>query len=275
LTVLINGDQGDRNSVLDRGLLYGQSVFETIAIVDGTACLVDAHIRRLTRGCEVLGIPLDVDVLIDEIDSLVKGQKKNVLRVTLSMGAGGRGYLNPHNPKPQRILSLHEYPVHPVTNWQQGIELGIAEIRLAQQPALAGIKHGNRLEQVIARSQWQNNWQEALLLDNAENVIEATQSNVFIVSGAELLTPTLDLAGVEGVAREYVISNAHKLGLSIKTMPLSVDHIEAADEVFITNSIIGLWPVKKFKNRMYNTHQTSHKLLNLMIKNEVIPDHKT
>jgi len=158
-----------------------------------------------------------------------------------------------------------------VSNWEEGIEMGLAEIRLANQPALAGIKHGNRLEQVIARSQWQENWQEAILLDQNDQVIEATQSNVFILNGDELITPKLDMAGVAGIVRGFLISNAHKFGLTAKTMSLSSDDIETADAVFLSNSLIGLWPIRQFRSRRYSDHKTSHKLLELLIKNEVIP----
>jgi 4-amino-4-deoxychorismate lyase len=149
--------------------------------------------------------------------------------------------------------------------------VGVVDIRLPHQPALAGLKHGNRLEQVIARSQWRSGWDEALLLDQHSSVIEATQSNVFIVNDGELITPSLEFAGVAGVVREYLMSQAHKFGLSVKTMPLSINQIEAADEVFLSNSVIGLWPVKKLNAKLYSGHEIAHKLLKLMIKNEVIP----
>jgi len=272
---LVNGINSTQISVDDRGLLYGQSVFETIAVLNGQACLLDLHIKRLRLGCEVLGIPVDVDLLIKEIEHLISNSHKLVLRVTITMAAGGRGYLNPENPESTRVLSLHEYPTHPTTHWEEGVKLGTAAIRLAHQPALAGIKHGNRLEQVIARSEWRDTWHEALLLDQLGNVIEATQSNVFAIKDNQLLTPSLEAAGVAGVMREFVITNAYKLGLSVKTMSLSVDDIEAADEVFLTNSVIGLWPVNRFNTRLYNSQETSSKLLKLMIKNEVIPHYKT
>lgn len=264
-----------QTSALDRGLLYGQSLFETMALVDGKVCLLDSHLARLQTGCDVLGIPLDLDLLAAEIAELARSQEKSILRTTISMGPGGRGYLDPENPEPTRILSIHQYPEHPATNWEEGIELGIVDIKLAHQPALAGIKHGNRLEQIIARSQWQKNWQEGLLLDQQGNVVEGTQSNLFILSDEELLTPSLELAGVAGVVRGFVISEAHKLGLTVKIMSLSTDNIEAADEVFLTNSVIGLWPVRKLNSRRYCNREISHKLLKLMIKNEVIPHYKT
>jgi len=265
--------------------MYGQSVFETIAIDNGRACLLEAHLDRLRRGSEVLKIPLDSGALEAEIAEILDQQaqdqskashlERTVLRVTLSMGEGGRGYLNPQQAKPCRVLSLHAYPDHPITHWLDGIELGVADIRLSNQPVLAGIKHGNRLEQIIARSQWQDTWGEALMLDQSDNVIEGTQSNVFVIKGGDVLTPSLAMNGVAGVVREFVISNAHRLGLTAKTVSLSCDNLESADEVFLSNSIIGLWPVKKFNTRIYTNHEVSHKLLKLMIKNEVIPHYKS
>lgn len=255
--------------------MYGQSVFETVAIFNGKACLLDAHLDRLARGCQALSIPLDVDLLTQELAEFIKDTDKAVLRITLSMGSGGRGYLNPQTPDACRMLSLHPYPSHSQRFWEEGVEIGIVDIRLAHQPALAGIKHGNRLEQIIARSQWQQGWQEALVLDQFNKVVEGTQSNVFAVNGQDLLTPSVELAGVAGVVREFVISNAHKLGLTVKTMSLSTDCIKAADEVFLTNSVIGLWPVRKLDSCLYAKNEISHKLLKLMIKNEVIPHYKT
>ena len=255
--------------------MYGQTVFETIAVVNGKACLLEPHLERLQRGSSILGIPVDKELLVNEISRVIEHQSKSVLRVTLSMGEGGRGYRNPQKPEPTRILSLHSYPSHPTSYWEEGIELGIADIKLAHQPALAGIKHGNRLEQVIARTQWRENWQEALLLDQNNQVVEGTQSNVFILSGRDLVTPSLETAGVAGVVREFIISIAHKFGLSAKTMSLSRHDVEAADAVFLCNSVIGLWPVKKLNSRIYVDHEISHKLLKLMIKNDVIPHYKT
>jgi 4-amino-4-deoxychorismate lyase len=275
LTVFVNGQPESQISALDRGLLYGQSLFETIAVCNGNAYLLGSHIDRLKRGCEVLGIPLDIALLSQEINTLIQHQQRAVVRVTLTMGLGGRGYQNPDTPAPIRILSLHPYPDHPIQYWEEGIELGVAEIRLAHQPALAGLKHGNRLEQVIARSQWQQDWQEALLLDLNKLVIEGTQSNVFIVKENELCTPSLHQAGVSGVVRETVISEALKLGMTVKTMSLCLEHIETADEVFLTNSVIGLWPVKKFYTRLYNGFKTTRKLMKTLIKNEAIPNYKT
>lgn len=277
MLVLVNGQADTQASALDRGLLYGQSVFETIAVSNSKACLLDLHLKRLVLGANTLNIPICIDQVTADIDkALAKlDASRAVLRVAISMGEGGRGYLDPVEATPTRIVSIHSYPDHDSANWLEGIKLGVADVRISHQPALAGIKHGNRLEQIIARSQWQADWQEALLLDQNDCVVEATQSNVFIVKDDTVFTSKLDFAGVAGVAREYIISQLDNLGMRFESVSLSVNQIEAADEVFLSNSVIGLWPVKQFKNKIYSSFKTSHKLLKLMIKNEVIPNFKT
>jgi len=267
----VNGRVGDRISVLDRGLLYGQTVFETISVFDQQPLLLNAHLDRLKKGCKVLAIPLDQATLVEEIESVCDQTNKGVLRITISMGEGGRGYQNPEIAVANRIMSLHDFPHHPIENWQSGIELGLSEVRLADQPALAGIKHGNRLEQILARTNWSTKWQEAVLLNQHGQLIEATQSNVFLRSGSALKTPDLNLCGVNGVMRDFVIDNAEKIATEVQIVPLSMTDIETADEVFVTNSIIGLWPVKTFLQSHYSDFTVSQKLLDLMQDHGAIP----
>jgi len=247
VSVLVNGEVSSRISALDRGVMYGQCVFETIAISNGQACLLDAHLQRLKQGAQILKIEYDHEALISEISAFISDVSSGVLRINLTMGEGGRGYLNPAEQRSTRILSLHDYPIYPDSHTHEGVELGLVDIRLGHQPALAGIKHGNRLEQVIARSQWKSGWDEALVMDVNENVIEATQSNVFIVSGGVIMTPCLKNTGVAGVMRECIL------------------------ELFLTNSVIGLWPVKQFNQRAYSDLTLPNKLLKIIKKNEFIP----
>lgn len=275
LTTLVNGQVTQQTSAQDRGLLYGQTVFETIAVGNETPLLLDQHLERLQRGCDVLGIPFEKEMrtsIVSEARQLCENQAKAVLRITLSMGEGGRGYRNPQHAQPSRVLSLHSYPELDKHHWNEGIELGLVSIRLSSQPLLAGIKHGNRLEQIIARSQWQDGWHEALILDQSDRVIEGTQSNVFVYKNGRLSTPNLDLSGVAGVMRQTVIELAEKLGIATEIVSLSVSDIEAADEVFMTNSVIGLWPVKCFQSIGFDEPKFAHKLLKLLIENEVIPN---
>ena len=274
--VLVNGIESSQTSAFDRGLLYGQSVFETIAIRQADFCLLDLHLQRLIKGCKTLSIPLDCSALKREL-ALIKrhldpNSEKAVLRLSVTMGEGGRGYLNPKVPQVNRILSLHDYPQHPKQNWISGIILGLSEMRLASQPVLAGIKHGNRLEQVMARSAWQAGWQEALLCDYDNNVIEATQSNVFLVKDGIIKTPLLHNCGVAGVMREHIIEQAQKLGFDVQSVSLLVSDFFKADEIFVSNSIIGLWPVRQFQDIEFTNINVASTLLKSIINNEVIPN---
>ena len=265
MSSFVNGVLQDQISVHDRGLLYGQNLFETICVDQQNPLLLDAHIRRLQRGCAVLSIECDEAILREEISlacQSLASSEKAVLRVMLSMGVGGRGYLNPDPAQSVRIISAHPFPVNPQEYWTQGIVLGLSDVILSSQTLLAGIKHGNRLEQVLARSQWLPEWQEALLLDAQQQVIEATQSNVFIRRGDVLLTPELGSAGVAGVMREAILECAQAAGIDAEVSSLSVNDISSADEVFVSNSSIGLWPVKRFQERRYSDFRLSQSLLN-------------
>ncbi|MEM8501423.1 MAG: aminodeoxychorismate lyase [Pseudomonadota bacterium] len=273
VTASINGRAADQISIQDRGLLYGQTLFETIAVVDQQPLLLGPHLQRLQSGCDALQIGLDSDLLTKEVTEFCQQQdaEKWVLRVTLSMGVGGRGYKNPDAPEPVRILSRHSYPDHPSELWEQGITLGLVDVRLARQPLLAGIKHGNRLEQIIARSQWQSGWHEALVRDDQDHVIEGTQSNLFIRNGEQISTPDLRNCGVAGVMREQVLQIANKIGASTRIVSLSSADIIAADEVFLSNSLVGVWPVKTFMDRQYDDFNACHKLLKLLQEDGSVP----
>lgn len=271
---LLNGKPNTHISIIDRGLLYGHSVFETVAVHNRKPLLWSAHINRLQTGALKLGIPLDFKLIEQDFQRLVRETAKStfVLRICLTMGEGGRGYLSPNEPEPNRILSVYDLPQHPPAHREHGVVLGIADLRIASQPMLAGIKHGNRLEQVLARQQWQNDWNEALLLDAKDNVIEATQSNVFIVKNGILSTPDLTNAGVEGVMRATIIELAQSefnMNCCIETITLA--QLRQADEVFLTNSVIGLWPVNQCEKTSYFSFKISHKLLKNLIKNDLIP----
>lgn len=272
MTTLVNGCNVDQVSVNDRGLMYGQCVFETIAVNKGKPCLLDAHLDRLCKGAKVIGIGVDRIAVINDVTSLASPLSRGIVRVNLTMGEGGRGYQNPDQPKTTRIVSQHDYPNHDKSYWNDGVTIGLADIRLSKQPSLAGIKHGNRLEQIIARSQWQDSWQEALLLDCDGHVVEATQSNVFLVKEGRLITPSLDTSGVAGVMRQCVINEAKNDGFNVSIQSLNVDDVVQADEVFLTNSVVGIWPVKAFNQTKYNGFKITSKLLKNIINNEFIPN---
>lgn len=268
---LVNGKASDSISVYDRGFLYGHGLFETIAVQNKRPLLLDAHLQRLAADANKLGISAPIEQIKQDIETLSVSTELGVIRVTLTCGEGSRGYVTPDNAQSNRIVSLFDWPSHIGGYHDSGIHLGITEYKLAQQPLLAGIKHLNRLEQVLIRQQWQNGWQEAIVCDEQGNAIEATQSNLFIVSAdGILLTPDVNKCGINGVMRNTVIQYAAKIGIELveKTIPLT--EIHNAQEIFVTNSIIGVWPVRYFENKNYTNRPISQTLLEELIKNDAI-----
>ena len=258
---------------MDRGLLYGHTVFETVAVVNSKPRLLNEHFDRLVQGAIRLSIPLDREILESEFKEFCASTGDACIRITLSIGEGGRGYNSPQEPQPLRILSEHEYPKSLKKYRQFGVNLGVSELRMGHQPALAGIKHGNRLEQILARKHWLPEWQEALLLDQQELVIEANSANVFIAKDDRLYTPSLEQCGVAGVMRAHIMTLASQLGIETKAVSLSLDQLLGADEVFLCNSLIGIWPVVSCQNKHFNSARIAHTLLEKLILDEVIPHH--
>lgn len=250
---LINGKPDNRIPATDRGLCYGDGLFETIAVVDGKLALWDRHIERLSQGCRVLGIQTpDETLLWNELNRLLVDVDRGVIKILLTRGSGGRGYRIPAAPEITRVLSLHPWPELPAGSHEQGTRVRLCSTRLGNNPQLAGIKHLNRLEQVLARSEWDDpNIVEGIVLDIRDCVIEATQSNLFVVSEGRLLTPDLSQCGIRGVVRQLVIESAEELGLEVSIRDVSLHEVQAADALFLTNSLYGLLPVRWFEAREY------------------------
>lgn len=248
--MIINGIHSTQVSAHDRGLHYGDGLFETFRVTNGQPALWPRHMARLTHGCARLAIPApDLDLLHHEALVLTRDCAHGVLKILITRGSGGRGYRAPEDITPTRVLSLHPYPTYPTSHWDEGVCVRICALRLARQPALAGIKHLNRLEQVLARNEWQDEAiAESLLRDAEDNFIEATMSNLFLVKDGVLTTPDLSGCGVRGIMRDLILEQAEAQGIATAITPVQSQHLTAADEVFLTNSVIGIWPVKHIMN---------------------------
>ncbi len=250
--ILINGRSVDSVNCSDRGLCYGDGLFETIAVRDGRCCHWPRHWQRLQRSASRLDILLpEQDVLVNECDELVRDCHRGVLKLTITRGLGQRGYRYVGNETPTRILVLSPWPNYPENYWVNGIDMTVCRHRLAIHPVLAGIKHLNRLDQVLARSEWRDEFAEGLMLDAEGYVIEGVISNVFIVLKGQLWTPRLNNAGVAGIMREVVLERALKLGISAQETGLRLHDVYEANECFMTNSLIGIWPVRKIETTNY------------------------
>ncbi len=270
----IDGIQQTDIAVTDRGLQYGDGLFETMAVFDGYCPRFPEHYQRLHTGCERLAIPFPDEALLkQEVVQAAAGVTKAVIKLIVTSGVGGRGYARPVSPQAKRIVLRYDWPTYPREYWQYGITLRLCETRLACNPALAGIKHLNRLEQILARNEWQgDDYAEGLMCDVNGNVIEGIMSNVYLVRNNTVYTPATDKCGVAGVMRRWILNNAPALGIKVVETELSVEDITRADEVLLTNSLIGLWPVKDFENCQFEPGPVYWALLKHLIKDYPVVD---
>ncbi|MES9969917.1 MAG: aminodeoxychorismate lyase [Candidatus Thiodiazotropha sp.] len=252
--MLINGKPGERIDCSDRGLQYGDGLFETLAVYQGRPAQWQRHITRLNYGESVLGLPAtDKQLLKQEALSLCAGQDRAVLKIILTRGSGGRGYAIPTLCTPQRLLSLHPWPDYPQAWYSEGLRLGVCQTRIGRNSQLAGLKHLNRLEQVLARSECQDaQLDECLMLDEREQVICGSQSNLFMIREGILYTPDLSHSGIAGVVRELVIEIAEELSMPLQITELDVQSLLNADALFMTNSLMGFTPVAEFNKQRYD-----------------------
>lgn len=244
-SILVDGVAAESIDVRDRGVMFGDGLFETIAVVDGVIVNWPDHNERLQAGCAQLDIPCpQAGLLTDEILSVATNHARSVVRLTLTRGTGGVGYAPPLEPRPTRIVARRAWPEHYAAKATHGVKIGVARHPLSTNPQLAGLKHLNRLDQVLASREVDSaNWDEALMRDADGHIIEATRCNVFAVLDGELVTPTLATAGVRGVMRKNVLTVAGELGISMRECSLRLADIERADELFLCNAIAGIWPV--------------------------------
>ncbi len=260
--MLVNGSPSDQIPISDRGLHYGDGLFETIAVIDTKLVAWQRHMARLERGEKVLGFPQsDKAQLHAEAAELCGETKRGVLKIILTRGSGGRGYRPPEQSQPRRILSLYDWPDYPAHWYTQGIRVRLCATRWSRNSQLAGLKHLNRLDQVLARQEWlAPEIAEGLMLDEAGAVISATQSNLFALTDGVLLTPDLSHSGIAGVMREMVIEAAAQLGVAVSVTSISLAELKQAESIFLTNSIMGICPVNELDGHGYRVDNGVTKL---------------
>lgn len=249
--ISVNGVLDAAISPLDRGFAYGDGVFETCRYQRGSIPLWSYHRERLLQSAERLQIPVDELLLMQYLDSVLtqiaqSGIQYAVVKIILTRGVGGRGYRLPDSVKPTVCVGI--FPGSPLQTdqYRKGVAVRVCNLRLAQSPALAGMKHLNRLEHILARAEWQDEFTEGLLLDAQGRVIEATVSNLFAVKNNQLYTPDLSVAGVAGIMRRAIVEKlAPELGMVCHIVDMELDFLRAADEIFLCNSVYGIWPVNQ------------------------------
>lgn len=247
----INGKQQTQIDVRDRGFAYGDGLFETIQISNGRPQLMQQHIARMRKGAARLSFSGSaIDLLLGELAALSL-PAEGVLKLTLSRGAGGRGYAYAADMETTRVIMLGPKPAYG-NQAEEGIALRLCDTRLGLNPALAGIKHLNRLEQVLARNEWSDSAiNEGIVLDYEGYVVEGTMSNLFWVKDGVLYTPSLERCGVAGVVRDFLCDKFAADGHRVEVGLYPPTDVIAADELFVCNSLIDIWPVKRLDSNHY------------------------
>ena len=280
LRILVDGQPALGIDALDRGLHYGDGLFETIACRSGHARFLGLHLQRLDEGCARLGIRLaDLPGLGAQIRALAATAPACIIKLIVTRGsATARGY-GAHGDEQARTVVL-QYPwgAEDPAPWEQGVAVRTADGRLGENPALAGLKHLNRLEQVLIRGEWTDPAiQEALVFSSSGWLVSGTMSNVFLVRDDRIMTPAITTAGIRGVMRRVVMREAQRGGLRVIEAALDAATLASAEEIFLTNARIGIWPVRALDGRSVAvgplTRRLQQRLLPLLAAQTDGPDH--
>lgn len=248
MKMLINGSSNTAISVMDRGFLYGDGAFETLIVIDGKPILLPQHLARLQAACQLLKISFDANLARDELLGLSKhALGRQVAKIIITRGEGGRGYKPDLKTTPTRIIQLFD-PISPslIENEEtSGLCITVCQHRLSQSVALAGVKHLNRLDQVLASAELEEGFDEGLCLDIEGNVIEGTKSNLLVFNNGVVSSPDLSLSGVKGIMLLEMSKLLAREDHPIQIRKLTIDDVLEADEVILCNSVFGVSPVIK------------------------------
>ncbi len=251
--ILIDGKKQSKASIFNRNTQFGDGLFETCLVENKKLLFWSNHFERMKLGCDRLKISMiDETLWLSDIKKAFSLMKIDncIVKLVLSRGESLRGYSYKDNIRPIRITIVSELKKN---NQDKGFSLEFCNSGYNSNPKLAGIKHCNRLEQVIARAGIKVD--DGIMLDENENVVSVTQGNIFCIQGNRLITPNLDKCGIEGTRRAVIIKIAVDLGFDINIKNLSVAELLRSDEVFISNSIQGVGPVNQIEDFVYSKHK--------------------
>jgi 4-amino-4-deoxychorismate lyase len=251
--ILVNGAAADSVAATDRGLAYGDGVFRTLLARGRVPIAWVRHYRKLAGDCAALDLPCPAEeVLAQELARALDVSGPQVAKIIVTRGSGPRGYAPPGQPSPTRIVMAGPLPEYPGEFEQLGVEVHVCRTRLASQPRLAGVKHLNRLENVLARAEWRDPAvPEGLMMDDEGHVVGGTQSNLFLVEEGRLVTPPLARCGVAGVTRDRVMEAAAARGVSCREEPISPARLLGAEAALLVNSVIGVWGIRACGERRW------------------------
>jgi 4-amino-4-deoxychorismate lyase len=245
MSAWIDGHRGAAVDYRDRGIQYGDGVFETMRVRRGGIRLLEYHLDRLYAGCKRLGIAgPKPQVLRRELVRIAERRGDAVLKLIVTRGRGVRGYRPSGRERCTRIVALYTLPAAAAARAAAPVRVRMCRTRLGANPDLAGLKTLNRLESVLARAEWSDAriW-EGLMRDVDGHIVCGTMSNLFLKRGSSLMTPVLDRCGVAGVMRRWVLGQAGDLRLRAIECPVTWEALGRAEEVFMTNAVAGVMPV--------------------------------
>ena len=245
--IVVNSVVHSEVSALDRGLAYGDGVFRTFPARRGMPLHWSRQYAKLARDCTALRFTVpDAQSLAADVQTACGEAAYAAVKIVITRGVGERGYRYTGDERPTRIVHAQTRIEAPAAAQAEGVKVRLCSTRLSRQPALAGVKHLNRLENVLARAEWNDpQTAEGLMCDAEGNIIGGTMTNVFVVKDGVLATPRLDLCGVAGVTRERVLEAAGRLDVPCTVMTCTLKDVHRADEVFLVNSLVGVWPVRE------------------------------
>lgn len=240
--IWVNGVSAASIAPTDRGLAYGDGLFATMRSSKCGILFFQQHQARLVAGAARLGFDWQMSpALSEQLEALAVDYPRHCIKLLLTRGEGGRGYVPPEQVKVTEVVSVHPIPAHYAAWQQEGIRLKTAAVQLGHQPLLAGIKHLNRLEQVLIKSQpLPQEYHDWLVLDCMGMVVESSMANIFFIKGNQVVTPSLAHCGVAGVMREQVMLALLALQMDIDCLPFRAERLVEFDSAFITNSVLGV-----------------------------------
>jgi 4-amino-4-deoxychorismate lyase len=255
----INGRKRASVDARDRGLQYGDGIFETMRVRRGRIRLLEYHLQRLDAGCGRLAIAApSLAALRRELAQIAALRREAVLKLIVTRGSGQRGYRPTGRERCTRIAALHGLSRAVLRGAAVPARVRLCSTPLGLNPSLAGLKTLNRLESVLARSEWNDEriW-EGLMRDVDGNIVCGSMSNLFLRRGSTLVTPVLDRCGVAGVMRRWILETAGGLSLRTAERRVSWSDLGEADEVFMSNAVVGVKSVGSIERGRQRLRPTS------------------
>ncbi len=268
---LINGIDAGHVPVDDRGLHYGDGLFETLKLQAGKLCYWPQHFARLQASAETLKLKLPArEVFEQDFRTLIGDSNlgEAVIKLIVTRGSGQRGYAFDASEPCRRITSISPMPPGLAQHAAQGIRATVCRHRLASQPALAGIKHLNRLDNVLARNELHKDCQEGVMLSRHGLVVEGCSSNLFFCRDGQWYSPKIDEAGVDGVVRRQLLELLEQQSRPVVIGEFSLQDLQQAEEMFFCNSLIGLWPVRQLDDKLFDSLEQSRQLAGDLTQHE-------